>query len=273
MKRSDKYERQRTIKTILGSFVITGLLLVAAAVFLLKRQVDSRSAQVDKDSFCPKDGITAVTALIVDSTDALSAVQKASLRVELEKAVNAVARYGRLDIYAVESSQRGLPKPLFSMCSPGRREEASPWTSNPERVERRWRDRFYSPALSRIDACFEQARRESSPIMETIQSVSISSFRNGLVSDNAHRQLVLASDMIEFSPDLNMYRGVPSIHDFFNGESFRKLRGDLRGVDVSILLFRRATAAQIQRQNFIDFWAALLVQQGAIDVRSKPIVG
>jgi hypothetical protein len=39
------------------------------------------------------------------------------------------------------------------------------------------------------------------------------------------------------------------------------------------MLFRRETAAHIQREEFIEFWAAVLTQQGAQDVISKPVVG
>lgn len=273
MRRIDRYERQKHFKNIIGCILMVALVLGGVAVFRKKKQIDTRAAGLDKDSFCPKVGILSVTAVVIDNTDALSPVQKASLRGQLEGVVNSVPQNGRLDIYAVESSRNGLVKPLFSMCSPGRKEEVSEWTSNPERVAKRWRDKFYDPAILKIEASLEQSKRDSSPIMETIQSVSISSLQDNIMSDSAQRKLVIASDMIEFGPDLNLYKGVPPVREFIKSETFRKLRGNLRRVDVSIMLFRRATAAHIQGEEFIDFWAAVLSQQGAQDVVSRPVVG
>ncbi len=273
MRRIDKYERQRFLKNVMGFCLVVLLVLGGAIVLIKKKQVDSRTAELDKDNLCQKEGIPSVTAIVIDNTDALSAVQKASLRGQLEGIVNTVSQYGRLDIYAVESSQNGLVKPLFSMCSPGRKDEVSEWTANPERVAKRWREKFFDPALAKVDSCLEQSKRDTSPIMETIQSVSISSLQDNLLSDGARRKLVLASDMIEFGPDLNLYKGIPEVREFIKSESFRKLRGDLRRVEVSIMLFRRVTAAHIQREDFMDFWAAVLTQQGAQDVVSRPVVG
>ncbi len=273
MRRIDRYERQKHLKNIIGCVLMALFVFGGVVVFLRKKQVDSRAAGLDKDNFCPRVGILSVTALVIDNTDALSPIQKASLRGQLEGVVNSVSQNGRLDIYVVESSRNGLLKPLFSMCSPGRKEEVSEWTSNPERVGKRWRDKFYDPAIAKIEASLDLTKRDSSPIMETIQSVSISSFQDNRMSDSAQRRLVIASDMIEYGPDLNLYKGVPPVREFVKSENFRKLRGDLRRVQVSIMLFRRETAAHIQREEFIEFWAAVLTQQGAQDVISKPVVG
>jgi hypothetical protein len=273
VRRVDRYEQQQRNRVALGTIIIVVLLSGVAFIFFQKKEVEKVAAAIDRMSFCPLKEIESVTAIVIDNTDVLSPIQKRSLETQLRAVVEKVPRHGKLELYAIESTKAGTVAPRFSMCSPGRKEEVSEWTENPERTAKQWREKFQEPALSTISGLLQSPKRDSSPIMETIQSVSLTSLSDLAVSHRAQRSLIVASDMLEFGADLNMYKGVPNAEEFMRSDAFRKLKGNLRGVEVSILLFRRASAAHIQNDNFIQFWGTFFDKQGVVDVVTSPVVG
>jgi hypothetical protein len=159
------------------------------------------------------------------------------------------------------------------MCSPGRASDASQLTGNPKKLEKRWRDEFNAPAWRSIDGLLEISARDESPLLESIQSISLTAFRDPTVSDSADRRLVIASDMIEFSKGLNMYKGIPSSDEFLKGELFRRVKGDLRGVKIDTLLLRRVTAAQVQSSSLVLFWRDVFFAQDGSPDRFYQITG
>jgi hypothetical protein len=247
--------------------------MIAGAILWFSREQRASLATVDKTTHCPAGDIESVTAVLIDNTDSLTPIQKASLRTQLTKVVEDVPKGGRLDIYSVQSTQNGTIKPTFTMCSPGRASDASELTGNPKKIEKRWKDEFKGPALRSIDGMLDVSARDESPLLESIQSVSLTSFRDSTVSDSADRRMVIASDMIEYSKGLNMYKGVPSSDEFLKGEFFRRVKCDLKDVKIETLLLRRVTAAQVQSSSLVLFWRDVFFAQDGLPDRFYQITG
>jgi hypothetical protein len=261
------------LKNLLGAGLIVAALIIAGAILWYSRGQKAALATVDKVTHCPAGDIESVTAVLIDNTDSLTPIQKASLRTQLTKVVEEVPKGGRLDIYSVQSTQDGTIKPTFTMCSPGRASDVSELTGNPKKMEKRWRDEFNAPAWRSIDGILDISARDESPLLESIQSVSLTAFRDPTVSDSADRRLVIASDMIEYSKGLNMYKGVPSSDEFLKGELFRRVKCDLRGVKIDTLLLRRVTAAQVQSSSLVLFWRDVFFAQAGLPDRFYQITG
>jgi hypothetical protein len=268
-----KQRRSGYVNNVVGSILIGCCLFVAGAVLLYSQTQKSALAAIDKTTMCPRDLLESVTAILIDNTDSLTPIQKASLRNELTKVLDSIPKSGRLDIYSVQSTQGGTIKASFSMCSPGRGSEVSELNGNPKRVEKRWRDEFNAPAWKSIDSLLEVSTRDESPLLESIQSISLTALRDPSVSDSAERRLVIASDMIEFSKGLNMYKGIPASDEFLKGETFRRVKGDLRGVKIETLLLRRATAGKVQGSSLVLFWRDVFFAQAGSPDRFYQITG
>jgi hypothetical protein len=268
-----KRRRSGQLNTLVGVALIGSVLIVAGAIIWYSRAQKATLAAVDKTTLCPQAHIDSVTAILIDNTDSLTPIQRASLRNQLTKIVEEVPKDGRLDIYSVQSTHDGTIRASFSMCSPGRGSDTSELTGNPKRLEKRWRDDFNTPAWRSIDALLDGATRDESPLLESIQSISLTAFRDPAVSDSADRRLVVASDMIEFSKGLNMYKGVPASEEFLKGEVFRRVKADLRGVTIDTLLLRRVTAGQVQGASLVLFWKDVFFAQDGLPDRFYQITG
>jgi hypothetical protein len=268
-----KRRRSDHFTTLVGILLILVVLIVGGAIIYYSRSEKAALAALDAKTGCPKTGIESVTAVLIDNTDSLTQIQKASLRNEITAVVNRVPKGGRLDIYSVQSTQDGTIKPSFLRCSPGKGENASEITENPRKIERKWKEEFNDGAWNAIDGLLEITARDESPLLESMQSISLTSFRDPSVSESAERRLVIASDMIEFSKGLNMYKGVPASEEFLKGEVFRRVKCDLRGVKVDTLLLRRVTAAQAQSGSLVLFWRDVFFAQKALPDRFYQITG
>jgi hypothetical protein len=88
-----------------------------------------------------------------------------------------------------------------------------------------------------------------------------------------HKRLVVFSDLLQHSQSLSLYTEVPRAEDFTRTEAYRKLRADLRDVDVEIFLIRRETKKRIQSPELIRFWEELIAAEGGRVSRYKPIEG
>jgi hypothetical protein len=265
--------RSDPLRTFVGILLILVVSIATAAIIFYWRTEKAALAALDAKTGCPKNGIDSVTAVLIDNTDSLTPIQKASLRNQLTAVVQQVPKGGRLDIYSVQSTHDGPIKPSFSMCSPGRGEDVSELRNNPRKIEKKWKEEFNAPAWKAIDGLLEISARDESPLLESMQSISLTAFRDPAVSDSAERRLVIASDMIEFSKGLNMYKGVPSSEEFLKGEVFRRVKGDLRGVKIDTLLLRRVTAAQVQSSALVLFWRDVFFAQDGLPDRFYQITG
>ena len=229
---------------------------------------------IDPSTNCPLSGPVSYTAVIIDATDTINATQKVAMENELARIRSEIPRFGAFAIYAL-SSNIELTKPEFALCNPGRADEIDWVTEGKILAERRWRDGFQKPLDEALTRSMSTASDAKSPLLEAIRSVSVQSF-GPLRSNPSHsvpKRLVLFSDMLQNSENLNVYQRIPATKEYLNSESYRRVRSDLRDVDVAIFLIRRQTRGNIQRPELLRLWEDVIPAQGGRLVHFKPLEG
>lgn len=273
MSRRRSRRAQRARKKNLGGYILIAVVAVAlVAAFAVQSMKSKEAAQFDKITFCPKDGAHSVTAIMIDQTDALSAIQQASLRNELQKVQDEIPTHGKLEIYAVGNTVSKTLAPVFSMCNPGRGKDINPLFGNPQRVERQWKEAFAKPIDDILSALLNAPDAKESPILESIQSITVTAFNNP-ASERAERRLIVASDMIHYTPQLSLYHLPSDFASLRETDYIKKMHSDLRDVKVELLMFRRSNGAKVQNQEFIQFWDDFFKDQGASLERVYSISG
>lgn len=222
------------------------------------------SRLIDYATGCPKDGeYSAIFAVLLDTTDSLSAVQQEIVQKKLEDLAENLPRYGKLDVFVVRESSHRLIEPLLQVCNPGRASDTNEWTGNPRLMEKRWHAKFMDPLDNSLKtALSDSAITKQSPIMEEIQQVSVQAFFETSAKTTTKR-LVIVSDMLQNSTILNQYRQPEPFEQFEHQAGFVKVRPQLNDVDVTLLYIRRPSQFNRQGRKHIEFWKSFFTASGA----------
>ena len=241
-----------------------GLALVAVAAMAIAAVIGTRAwlarsrPPLDPDSLCPLGGPEGLTVVIVDRTESLTAVQAAALRHRLEAVKNALPSRQAIEVYAIAPMGRSLLQPNGArVCSPT--QTVSAWTANPKRAHDLWKRRFSDPLEDLFQSLLTPHEEPTSPILETLQSVSVTAFET--VEQSTPRRLVVASDMLQNTPELSQYRDQPTFKEFRKTPYYLRTRATLTGVDVTLLYIRRENG--LQGEKHIEFWQNYFADSGA----------
>lgn len=258
---------------MIGGIVLLGAVLIVLA-FGFYTLIVTRESHValDSETYCPKAGPVAVTAVIIDTTDAFNLVQRTDLTNEIEKLIAAVPRFGALEIYAVGPVEEEPPQPVFRKCNPGRAGEISELTGNPVMVERDWRQGFRKPLEDVLARMLAPAGADSSPILESIQWVTINSLTAPGRSEIS-RRLVVVSDLLQHTAGISFYRAAVDFATFAKTPYYRRVRAPLEGVAIDLLIIRRNTRAGVQGPALLRFWTNYFDAQGARSLRIVDLAG
>lgn len=208
---------------------------------------------LNETTLCPKAGAQALTVVLVDRTDPLTTVQQAALRGRLEEIKDGVIRYGALQIYSVRSIGKTLLQPVVNLCNPGRSTDINPVFGNPRLVENLWQKQFAVPVEMLLDDLVKTDEADSSPVMESIQSIAVSTLR-GDAAANIPKRLIIASDMLQHTVEYSQYKGNHDLQKFSESDYYHRLQADMRGVEVEIIYVRRNTRRATQGKAHIQFW-------------------
>ena len=255
-----------------GLALMAGVLAAIVGGVLLFLETREEHVALDPETYCPQAGPHALTAIIIDTTDALNLVQRTDLTNEIERLVGTIPRFGALEIYAVGSVENDPPQPVFSRCNPGRADEISELTGNPRLVERKWREGFRQPLEKVLAGMLAPGEADSSPIMESIQWVAV----NALTApgrDSIPLRLVLVTDLLQHTRSFSLYRGVQPFQSFSQTPYYLRVRAPLEGVAVDVLIVRRQTRARIDRPSLVRFWVDYFDAQGANGLRIVDLAG
>jgi hypothetical protein len=158
---------------------------------------------LDKKTFCPESGATSITALLIDATDSLSLQQKKAFSDEFQILRDSIPLHGRLDLYFIHNIHSSLLKPVVSLCNPGHGDEINPLVGNPRNVEHMWRESFSEPLEHEISQLLEAAPEKESPIMESIQSVVLTSLSEPSIRDKP-KKLIVVTDLMQHTSNLSL---------------------------------------------------------------------
>lgn len=191
---------------------------------------------LDAETLCPDDGLTAVTAVLLDTTDPISATTATDLRNEFHKLVSSLRVGGRIEIYTLTENVGELTR-TFSGCNPGTGENVDEWTGNPRMAQERWEEGFQGPLGEIANNIGRGHGGERSPIMAAIQAIKLNVFAP--LAQGTPKHLIVASDMLEHTDAFSFYR------DGINYQAYRgtvaqdRFRTSLDDIDIRILAFQR----------------------------------
>jgi hypothetical protein len=263
---------QRRAKEVRRGLIQFGLAIAAiAGVAAVYFSAASSQRALDPVTLCPDDP-TSITVLLVDVTDPMNLPQQQDFLNQLTGLKNSIPRYGQLTIMQVNSTGEKLLSPIITRCSPGTVADIDPLKGNPQKVQKQWTSGFSEP----LDGVFKEIVRasgaERSPIMESVQSAALTEFQKP-GRQNMPKRLIVASDLLQNTSGISFYKSLPSPEEFIRSKPFRRVRTDLRGVDVELWQLQRLDSSRTQPRALADLWTSAIEQQGGSVTRIYNVSG
>lgn len=244
----------------LGWLKIAGVAGAVVGVGLLYFSVTRGNRALD-ENLCPTTP-TSITVLLIDVTDPLTVAQRQDFQNQLIRLRNSIPRFGKLIVAKVDSTSSSLLDPVIIRCNPGTGEDANEWTGDPKGLQKQYREGFEEP-LERVFRGLSQASgADRSPIFESVQSVALTELLTPDAVDHP-RKLVIVSDLLQNTDSITFYSGLPSQDSFIASPAFRRVRSDLREVEVEIWMLERSDAPRTQPRALVDLWDRAIAEQGA----------
>ncbi len=234
-------------KAILGVALIVTAICAAAggvyAVHTLKQQ------KFDPLTLCPLEGPNAVTLILIDKTDPLTATEQARVRSLIAAEADAVQSGGRITVKILQQNEGASETVLGTaadLCNPGA--EGNPLFENPRRVAAHYQSAFREPIEAALSSVKNAGPAAASPIARAIEK-TIEAAPEG---PGQRLKLILVTDLMEHTPEASAYSGSLS------QEALRKAiapstRARLKGTQVRVLLLNRPRYAK-QQAAAIAIW-------------------
>lgn len=251
-------------------YIVLGLLVGSAVVAGLVYQKQTEDKALNPDTLCPMTGPMGHTVLLVDKSDPLNFTQRRDFEVLLEEIVKRRVPKGHLlSVYALGDDIQQTAKPIVELCNPGDGSDQNEWTGAPEKAKTFFNSNFANPVLSKSKDLMVEKPGKASPILEMVQLVGITGFRAHAV--HGDKRLIVVSDMIQNTPQLNMYKGIPEYSDFATTPYGVKSAADLPAVSVELQVFLHTP--QVQKPELLQFWQQHISRaKGKLDIYN-PIKG
>lgn len=262
MARSNRGRRRRApskdrLYIIIGVTLVTAVCAVVATALILRPD----QVELDSATLCPTDGPGSVTLILIDRTDRFGTVTKADIEVQLQNRLDATTAHEEIVLFAVNDTDTAVLAPIIQLCNPGAPRNVDPLIASKAIVERNWQQRFMEPMSGVLRELLVEERASRSPIMESIQSVSVTHF--GTSSRRAiPRQLIIISDLLQNSSAWSLYTDPPDYERFKSSFSSRGLNPDLRDVEIEMWLIQRNSRRQADQLAVIDFWSDWISEHG-----------
>ena len=157
------------------------------------------------NDLCPENEskLTDRIAVIIDPTDVLNTRQSRDAVSEVLRLIESAPEYTGISLYDVRFSS----EPSFHVCKP-RHHNSIGFIErlyvNRDFVERDYKEKFHDPLLNKLDSLLTGAGSDQSPIIKTLQDISVDAF--GSISDELSRQVIIVSDMVQHSDDWSFFR-------------------------------------------------------------------
>lgn len=250
---SRRPESKRKSWWIASAIVIVPLLVIAFGAGWLKWVTFQYEYAID---LCLKNRpLSGHTVLVIDATDTLDQDKTDYLDKLVERIKRELKPFAKFSIFSVDKKHGGFPRLVFSLCNPGTAATTNIFMQAPSHVQRKFDEQFARPLSKVTTDLKEVGDSASSPLLETIQTVS--ELRD-FSADIPDRHLILFSDMLQNSRKLSHY----APNWVKNGARITStLQADLTGVNVAVhYLIRRP---DLQTAEHRDFWREFFTRRGA----------
>ena len=232
--------------------VITVLVLGGGAAAGIYFNMTKRA--INPQTGCPTGAFDTITTVLIDLTDPVTPVQGAAIKNILLKVRDTVPKFGRLEVYPLESVATKTIDPLFAACSPGTGADVdSRFYGNPDLANKRYNERFSTKLDEVIKGLKKLPPQNNSPIFEGLQSVAVTSLGTPQAA-LAKKRVIIISDFIHHTQQHSMYQGVQPFKQFRTSAYYPQIKPQLVGATVDYFIIARETMRRVQGQPLVDFW-------------------
>jgi hypothetical protein len=268
MARKSKSARSRQRSNILlGSL---SFLLVIALTGAGVWWWGQKKSGIDATTLCPSDGPIGHNVLLIDKTDPFNLPQKSAFDLIVTDLVTKQTPPGYLlSIYVLGDDFKAQTKPLVELCNPGDAKGHSELTENIKQLNRQYKERFLKPVFQQSTELLSVSTAHESPILEMLQMVNLNSIKRHDV--DGPKQLIVLSDLLQNSKQLNMYKSTPNFESFNQTSYAQKTRVSFEGVEVKVHLLQNMP--DLQKQSLFDFWKKYFMNSNAASFELTPLPG
>jgi hypothetical protein len=262
IKISPKDKRRQRNKAVGWFFIILICgVIIGVGGYSLNKII--KKQDIDEETNCPSEGITKHSAILIDTTDNYTPVQKKWIKNQLEEIIKATEKHEKVSVYTINENYEGALLPLKSQCNPGDASDINPLTGNKKMTKINWDNEFIKPLHGEFDELLNKKESSQSPIMEIIQAISIAAFQSE--TSSVRKKLFVFSDMIQNTSNVSHYKDSLKFKEFRNSPEYFKVRTDLQDVVVKIFYMRRTGAEEIQKGTALaQFWAKYFKSMDAV---------
>ena len=242
---------------LLGSAAIVVCVTVAALYLGF-----AHSRTVDPVTLCASDVADRTNrVIIVDKTDPLPRLALSNLKASVLDVRDLLAVQDRLWLFAMTSDGIDVTAPLFSRCRPNTGKDVSSFDSDPERVEKRYKDSFEKPLDEALLALLRPTTSGASPIIETLARAVTSS----ALGSRGQHHVVFVTDLLQYSTLFSAYTPAWS-----RRPKPRELADQIQlnfghvfdGVDLTILVIDRHEPNMPPQTELREYWRTVLSMLG-----------
>jgi hypothetical protein len=233
-------------KAVLGAVLLGAAAGLAGGGFYAMHVLKQK--RLDPETLCPIEGAKAVTLILIDKTDPLTAAEQARIRSVTAAERDAAQRGDRITIKLLRQKDGGNETVLDTvadLCNPGA--AANPLFENPKRVAARYQNAFVEPIEAALASVKDAGSAPASPIAGALNT----SVESAGGSDD-RLKLILISDLMEHTAEASAYSGT------LNEAALKKLipqstQTRLKEAEVRILLLARPRQGK-QQEVAIGIW-------------------
>ncbi|MEM5516415.1 hypothetical protein WNY37_05595 [Henriciella sp. AS95] len=269
-RRSSRSRRAQSKGSNLHKFVVGGAAIIAVLVLFGSAFLRANAPTLDEETLCSGAAPPRVTLILVDATDSLNAVQRASISNQIDRLVGSLLEGERVELFAV-SDKADLLTPLFEKCRPGDGSNANVAISNPEKIKENYQSAFVAPLQKAFNDLIVDESSNHTPLMRAIQAASVKGF--GRWPDTTDRRLIVVSDMLEYDAERSHYSPAGIEETDFDTPSYSRLKTDLKGGQVELWYIRRTTRSDVQGAKHIEFWQSYFAHLNGLVSRVFPVEG
>ena len=252
--RSRRSEPSRFVPSMLiGVSTAIAIALVSGGYWLRKTRV-----AVDEATMCPVSGPTAVHAILVDRSDAITPLQAQRLHQVLDRIVSDASVGERIDFYLLAGDGTQALSPVVSLCRP--KSNGNDLYENSAKIHEKYDDKFLKPLDQTLSMMTSPSSEASSPIMESVKAVCVAAFGN--LRKGVPAKFTIASDMIQYSHLMNHYKS-RDFEKFTSTSAYKEVLSDCHGASVDILYLVRPRDVHVQDRRHQLFWEKFFDRENA----------
>ena len=210
------------------------------------------------DDNCAEGFSGSVIAILVDVSDPLSVPNGMSYQALVNKIIEQAPKHSRVDVYKIAAGSTGVAPPEISLCKPGPKSDNS-FMSGEKYWANRITTRFHKPLKMELESLGQTpVPGKSSPILESIFTISIRSFSADEKMSGQKGKLIVVSDFMQHSDIVSFFNtNIPDYSTWRKTEIGRSWVRNFGNVEVFAVVIPRSGSSALPKRGrnfFVEYF-------------------